>query len=286
MTIRLLGLGDNTVDTYVDAATQYPGGNAVNVAAMARRRGVESSYLGAVGSDEAGALIEAALADEGVDLSRLRRRDGPNARALIGHTDGDRRFLGSRAGVRAQIGLGPEDYGYVAQHALTHTSIYSEIDSALPELRRAAPLLSFDFSERWTEPYLDRTLRFLDIAFLSAPGRSDSECEALLRSCTARGAGLAVVTRGEAGAVGFDGSALHRQGIVPATVVDTLGAGDGFITAFLVSRLRGGDLPAALRAGAEFAAEVCGWHGGFGHGAPWSGEGREITGRAATRADA
>jgi len=37
--VRLLGLGDNTVDTYVDQGWQYPGGNAVNVAVLARRLG-------------------------------------------------------------------------------------------------------------------------------------------------------------------------------------------------------------------------------------------------------
>ena len=35
-TPRILGLGDNTVDTYVDAGLQFPGGNAVNVAVLAR----------------------------------------------------------------------------------------------------------------------------------------------------------------------------------------------------------------------------------------------------------
>ena len=30
--LTILGLGDNTVDTYVDLGRQFPGGNAVNVA--------------------------------------------------------------------------------------------------------------------------------------------------------------------------------------------------------------------------------------------------------------
>lgn len=55
-------------------------------------------------------------------------------------------------------------------------------------------------------------------------------------------------------------------------VVDTLGAGDGFIAAFLVAFLRGTSLPVAMRAGAEMAARVCTWRGSFGHAAPWDGE--------------
>jgi fructoselysine 6-kinase len=55
-------------------------------------------------------------------------------------------------------------------------------------------------------------------------------------------------------------------------VVDTLGAGDGFISGFLMAHLAGATLDEALAAGAHFAAKVCGWHGGFGHAAAWTGD--------------
>jgi fructoselysine 6-kinase len=64
---------------------------------------------------------------------------------------------------------------------------------------------------------------------------------------------------------------LHTQPIVPTKVVDTLGAGDGFIAAFLERSLARGGIAASLAAGARFAATVCEWHGAFGHGAPWAG---------------
>src|ERR1700742_3656694 len=80
---RILGLGDNTVDTYVDAGLQFPGGNAVNVAVLAQRRGAPASYLGCLGDDEAGALIATALATEGIDLSHCRRMRADTAFPLI-----------------------------------------------------------------------------------------------------------------------------------------------------------------------------------------------------------
>jgi fructoselysine 6-kinase len=270
--VRLLGLGDNTVDTYVDAGLQYPGGNAVNVAVLAGRLGAESAYLGCLGDDAAGALLLRALQAEGLDLTRLRRCRGANARALIAHDGGDRRFRGSRPGVRAQYDLGGEDLAYVAGFDLTHTSIHSGLEAELPRLRKAACRLSIDCSERWTEAYLDRTLPFVDIAFLSAPRRSDAECAALLRACAARGPSLAVVTRGADGALAWADGQVLRQEAVPATIVDTLGAGDGFIAGFLVAYMRGASAPEALRAGAEMAAAVCGWQGAFGHGETWDGE--------------
>ena len=268
--VRILGLGDNTVDTYVDAGMQYPGGNAVNVAALSRRLGADASYLGCLGDDPAGGLVHDALAAEGVDLSRVRFRPGENARAMIGHRDGDRRFLSSRPGVRAQYGLGEDDFAFIAAHDLTHTSVYSELSADLPRIAGAARCLSFDFSERWDEDLLARTLPFIDIAFLSCPALPEARCAELL---TRFGSGAVVVaTRGTAGSIAAADGAIHHQGVVPTQVIDTLGAGDAFIAAFLVARLQGRALPDCLREGAMFAARACTWPGGFGHGTPWRAE--------------
>jgi fructoselysine 6-kinase len=143
--IKLLGLGDNTVDTYVDLGLQFPGGNAVNVAVLARRLGCTTAYLGCLGDDEAGAFVDAALRLEGVDLSRCRRPAGPNARVLIAHNDGDRRFVRSFPGVRSEWGpFVPDDLAYIAGFGHVHTSIYSALGPALAAIGTAARSLSFD----------------------------------------------------------------------------------------------------------------------------------------------
>jgi fructoselysine 6-kinase len=270
---RILGIGDNTVDTYVSPRLQYPGGNAVNVAALTRKLGARSAYLGCVGNDIAGDLIRHALHAENVDISRVRVRSGANARAFIAHENGDRRFLGSFAGVRAQYDLGDQDFEYAAGFELAHTSIYSSLDHVLTRLRDATGLLSYDYSNRWDEARLKATLPLVDFAFLSAPDADDGHCHGLLQQCLQSGAAHAVVTRGDRGAMAIDASGIHVQPILPCEVVDTLGAGDGFISAFLLARLEGASLPRCLASGAEFAARVCGWPGGFGHGEPWDGEG-------------
>lgn len=270
MTLRLLGLGDNTVDTYVDRGLQFPGGNAVNVAVLARRIGAETGYLGCLGSDEAGTLIVDALRREGVDTGRCRMLAGDNARAYIGHDGNDRRFLRSQHGVRGQWGrFSPEDLAYIAAFELVHSSVYSGLDANLTTLRRAARRFSYDFSEHWTDANLAATLPSLEIAFLSFPSGSDAECRNLARRCADAGPGLVVVTRGERGSLALAGGVFHCHGITRAQIVDTLGAGDGFIAAFLLAVLEGRGVAAALAAGAANAAAVCAYQGGFGHGAPW-----------------
>lgn len=269
---RLLGLGDNTIDTYVSAGLQFPGGNAVNVAVMARRLGLRASYLGCWGDDEGGKILDAALAAEGIDLDHVRRvRDGETARARIAHENGDRRFIGSIPGVRARYALRDFDLDFIRAHDLVHTSCNSDLDGELGRIADVARALSYDYSEKWTEARLAATLPHVDIAFLSTPRRGDGECEALLARCTDAGVKIAVATRGGDGVIARSGDRLHRHAVVAITPVDTLGAGDGFIAGFLVQHLRGADVPACLAAGADYAAKVCTWQGAFGHARPWTG---------------
>ena len=272
---RLLGLGDNTLDTYVDLGLQFPGGNAVNVAVFARRLGAFAGYLGCLGDDYGGDLLFAALAAEGVDLSLCRRRHGTNARAMIGLEAGERRFLGASAGVRARYDLDVADFAEIATYDVVHTSINSEIEAELPRIRAARALISYDFSYKFALPLAAQALPAVDIAFLSCPGLGDEKAAGLLHEFAAGGPAIVVAMRGAAGAMALARRRIHEQAARPIDPLDTLGAGDGFIAAFLLAHLGGRPIAAALEAGARFAASVCGAHGAFGHARPWSAKDRK-----------
>jgi fructoselysine 6-kinase len=272
---RILGLGDNTVDTYVDAGVQYPGGNAVNVAVMTHRLGASTAYLGCVGDDDGGQLILKALRTEGVDISRVRTRHGANARAYIGHVDGDRQFIRSGPGVRADYQWEEADFDYVGGFDHVHTSIYSDLGGTFPRIAASARSLSFDASNRWTKDNMRPFLPHARYVFLSAAELTEVDCVTVAESFLAQGPEAIVVTRGSEGALGFAAGEQYRQRALPTEVVDTLGAGDGFISGLLVALLSGQDLKSAMASGADFASRVCGWSGGFGHSAPWLGNAAE-----------
>ncbi|WP_052351751.1 PfkB family carbohydrate kinase [Deinococcus pimensis] len=265
---RLLGLGDNTADLYVTSGTMYPGGNAVNVAALTARLGHEASYLGVLGTDAPGDLILGALRAEGVDVSRCRRVPGPTSWSRVVHHENDRTFDGSDAGVSRAWDLGPEDHAWIGAHELTHTSLYSGLGPHLSAVRKAAPLLTHDFSSEWTDEDLRATAPLLDVAFLSAADLDEDACVNLARSVAALGTGVVIVTRGERGALALSDGRIHTQAAEPADVVDTLGAGDAFIAGFLGVWTPTRDVPSALSAGAHEAARNCAVRGAFGHGAP------------------
>jgi fructoselysine 6-kinase len=264
---RLLGIGDNTVDIYLDEAMQYPGGNAVNVAVQARRRGAAASYLGCLGTDARGRLVLDSLRAEQVDVSHCRVIDVPNAYSRILHRDGDRHFAGSDPGPRARYGLTAADDAFIAAHDLAHTGTHADLDAELPRLRRQARLLSYDHSVHYGRPGKAATMRHLDVAFLSVAG-DEATCREVLGWCRGQGAALAVATRGGQGAMALSAEGLHSVPAAPALLRDTLGAGDAFIAAFLLRWLAERDIAAALAAGVVAGAEACAGKGGYGHGMP------------------
>ena len=70
------------------------------------------------------------------------------------------------------------------------------------------------------------------------------------------------------GALALQADKVFEQPVRPARLVDTLGAGDGFIAAFLLATLKGEAIEAALNRGAEYAAHVCTYRGAFGYETP------------------
>ncbi|HEX8593048.1 MAG TPA: PfkB family carbohydrate kinase [Pseudomonas sp.] len=262
----LITVGDNTMDVYLDRNVEYPGGNALNVAVFASRLGIRSAYLGCVGGDLYGQRLLHCLQEEGVDSSRCRTLPGANGWACADSIDGERVFLGSDPGVCRQLRVDAEDLAYIATFPLAHSSLYSGLEQQLATIRHASGCLSFDFSDNWIEFDWPALIKHVDIAFFSAASLSSEEAHELAHAMRALGPSTVIVTRGALGALAVDAQGVHEQPSLPCAVVDSMGAGDGFIAAFLKARQAGHGLAQCLLQGAEYASRVCGWNGGFGHG--------------------
>lgn len=148
--MKLLGLGDNVMDAYLFRGELYPGGNAANVAVLAKRAGAEKSgYIGVLATDAAGEHFRTVLQTENVDISRLRRGVGRTACNYITLDDqGDRAFSGNNGQETVQNLYRPiitsADRMYAAAFDVVHSSIHSGLDDALPALSHCADL-SMDF---------------------------------------------------------------------------------------------------------------------------------------------
>lgn len=266
--MRVLGIGDNVLDHYVDQGKLYPGGNAVNVAVYTAQLGaVGNEYIGIVGSDVQGDHLLTALEAEGVDVSLVRRAVGPTGSPQVAlDEDGDRRFVASnRGGVQhgLRLRLTEDDLAAVASADVVHTSVYSSVEDRLAELAAFSPV-SFDFSDEHGDEYVDQVCVHVKHAFFSGAGMERHEVQELAARALRAGCSTAVVTLGADGAwvASADGGFVQEsQRVRP---VDTLGAGDGFISGFLVGLYAGSAVSEAAAAGAAAASRACGFNGAFG----------------------
>lgn len=251
-------VGDNCIDRYLPPiGLATVGGNAVNVAVHLRRLGRPTAYFGAVGDDEAGAWTRACLAENAVEASHLATRAGlPTA-----YTDLDMDAKGDRIigfeDFGACRGYSPEEaeIALLAQARHVHLGWLDDGGALKRRLADAGVSLSQDLA---VNAGADR----LAIAFASA-GASMDRARQLLRQALDEGARLAVVTCGALGSIASDGIREAATGVAPVEVVDTTGAGDTFIAAFIDAHLRGRSLGACLEAGRDAAAATCRHFGGF-----------------------
>lgn len=268
MSGRMIAVGDNVVDCYLDDGVYYPGGNAVNVAVNCRRDGLEDvAYIGMFGNDEKAEHLKWALRQENVHFERSRTMYAPSGSPGVRLVDGDRRFVGGPRDTAqhiARIRLTAEDLDYIAQYGLCHTSCFSSIEYELAEMAKRCQI-SFDFSERTDPEYLERVCPHLTYAFFSGSDMAQEEIDALIERCHALGTRVVGVTLGSRGALFSEEGKRYRQGIVRVEAIDTMGAGDSFIAGFLTRRILGDTMEAALAYAADVAAKTCMLRGSFGY---------------------
>ncbi|GAJ95497.1 PfkB family carbohydrate kinase [Rhizobium rhizogenes] len=268
----LVSIGDNVVDHYIDQRVYYPGGNALNVAVLARRFGLgDVAYIGLIGDDEEGAHVHSSLLAEGLSDAHLRRAKGETGKAKVNIIDGDRVFIESNQGgvrKRLMLRMDVDDIDLISRLGHVHSSCFSYIEPELPRIRAASRELSFDFSTERDRDYLAAICPVLTLAFFSGSDLSNDEADSFIGEMHALGVASVCVTQGERGAVFSEGGRVTRQGIVQAKLVDTMGAGDAFIAGFLAARINGASLEPALAHAAGSAAKACEWPGAFGHPHP------------------
>lgn len=264
--VRIAGVGDNVVDCYTAFGLMFPGGNTLNVAALASRFGAESAYFGQVARDPAGAAIEQALRAEGVDVSHLRHAPGETASCVIAHDEhGDRTFVSFDLGV-SRFALTDDDLDALRGFDAAHLGATSGLDPALPSIA-AATRLSYDFSTYGTRDHISAVGPYCFFAIHSGGDLADEEFERLLLDTESSGAEWSLVTRGTRGAVlTHSGRRWLGRAETRADAVDTLGAGDTFAARVLIGLLAGEPPEHLLAAAATAAAETCAHLGAFGHG--------------------
>ncbi|GAA1231906.1 2-dehydro-3-deoxygluconokinase [Microbacterium phyllosphaerae] len=255
------------------------GGAESNVAIGLARLGVAVSWLGRVGDDSLGERVAREIRADGVQVhavidaearTGLMVKERPSASSTAVHY-----YRAGSAGSR----LRPEDLpdGWIERASLLHitgiTPLLSDtardaVHAAIDRARASGAIVTFDINYRSAlaspeaaGPVLRELAERSDIVF------GGEEEFAILYSATSvavaaarlRDAGCAttVVKLGPAGAAVITADSLVEAGGFPIEPVDTVGAGDAFVSGYLSAFLEGLDVDATLHRANACGAMAC-----------------------------
>lgn len=254
------------------------GGSVANTCAVAAGLGARAAYLGRVADDQLGAVFRHDIGAAGVHFPTPPLSGGaPTARCLILVTPDGQRTMNTYLG--ACVSFGPEqvDAASVAAASVVYLEGYLfDEPAAQAAFRHAAALahaagrqvalsLSDSFCvDRHRAAFRGLVRGHVDILFAneaelcSLYERNDlADALADARAQVA----LAAVTRGAHGSLVLRGAETVEVAPVPATLVDSTGAGDAYAAGFLTALTAGRGLASCGRLGSLAAGEVISHYG-------------------------
>jgi fructokinase len=230
------------------------GGSPCNVAVALARLDAQVEFAGKASEDLFGRFLVEQLRREGVGLRWLSRSRAPSTLAFVALDGGDPSYAFYGAGAADTL-LQPLDLpAAVSTSTILHFGSISLLHGPtaatimdLVERLRGHSLLSFDPNIRPSLVHdaaayrrtLEQMFRAADIVKLSEADvrwwNPDQSIETVATAIQAYGPVLVVVTRGARGAYARTARGETQVGAPPVRVVDTVGAGDAFTAALLVT---------------------------------------------------
>lgn len=285
-TMGVISAGDTGPLEFSRGFSYGIGGAESNVAIGVARLGSPATWIGRLGADATGEMIERRLLAERIHV--LACRDDSFTGLMVKHrrfgtvTSVDYHRVGS-SGSRLSAGDIPD--GVVERAGMLHVtgitpalsaSAREAVEDAVTRARSAGVAVSIDINYRrklWSaqeaRPVLRRLVHRADMLFagvdeslllLDADSRGRTP-EELVHELAAMGPRHAVVKDGPRGCTALVDGVVHQVPAVPAHVVDPVGAGDAFVAGYLAEFLSGRPVAERLRtavAAGAFAVSVRG----------------------------
>lgn len=226
-----------------------PGGSAANTINGLSKLGVDTGFIGKIGSDEIGNFFKEDMIRSGITPT-LSIGKAPSGRALVFVTpDSERTFatyLGAAVELRPEE-LNEQDFigyayfhieGYMVQN---HDLVRQAVKIAKKNgLKISLDLASYNVVEQNME-FLDEIVRdYVDVVFANQdeakaftgldPEMALSELAGLCE--------IAVVKIGRKGSLVKSGNEVHKIGIIDATPLDKTGAGDLYASGFIYGLIK------------------------------------------------
>jgi ribokinase len=240
---------------------RLPGGKGANQAVAAARYGVRTHLIGAVGRDEAGDAMLAAMRRAGVEIGQvLRLADHPTGQAFIWVSEAGENSIVVAGGANMAVTPQTSDAAEAARSRVILAQLETPID-AIEALFAGAPAQAGCLRVLNAAPAILEARRLFplvdvlivnetELATFAGREAAADDLDAVIaaaRSLMSRPEQTVVVTLGKAGAVAVgDGARILVPGRT-AKVVDTTGAGDCFCGVLAARLSEDADLETAMR---------------------------------------
>lgn len=251
--------GKLAIDEIAILGKPYPpvlGGTAAHVALAAATAGCRVAVVAAIGEDFPRAFLEQ-LRTKGIDLTGTVQRSGPSARFVGDYAvDGSVRSYGFRFGVANQLSVRAY-VKQVAESRAVHLGILPPhlLRRLIGYVRRGDRLISLTTIFHQVRQFRDRLLPqlpALDILFVNgeeAAMLSGEKDPVQASERLGEAVPLVVITEGAEGCLVNDGGTMFHVPSIPVKHVNTTGAGDSFVGAFLARYLESCDARLAAQWG-------------------------------------
>jgi sulfofructose kinase len=264
-TVDLLFVSPHIDQRLVEASvfSMQGGGSSANMLATLSVMGDRTRFFGRLADDEHGYFIRRSMQELGIDttmLSTERGRVSPVSILQIDELSRRRRILRSRGNLTP---VSPRDL----PPGLLKDASMLVIDGSQPALQAAIAEKARDkgitvlLNASQLSGGMGELLALSDIVigserFANELAPSD-ELGDSLREILNLGPSIALITLGDSGAIGLEGSKLVEQEALDVFVADTSGAGDAFAGAFAHAHLHGWPLERAVPFANAAAGLVC-----------------------------
>jgi len=243
-----------------ESAERYPGGKGLNQAVAAARAGASTSFIGALGTDDAGDLLAATMAEAGIDSSRVRRESAPTGEAfIVVDRAGENTIIVASGANSSLTALGPADDGVLSRTKVLLMQLelpLSVVADAAASARAFGAVVMLNAAPARSLP--DALFACIDVLIVNeheaclVGGADDlAEASTVLAALVPR----LIVTLGSAGSALYEhGSEVARIVAPRVTAVDATGAGDTFCGSFAAAIAEGQAFEPAARFATAAAA--------------------------------
>jgi fructoselysine 6-kinase len=265
--MKLLALTPCCVDYYPQLDKSFMGGNSLNVASIWKKLDPQSnvSVITCIGKDSNGKMIDDFFNKIGIDTTKVYIKEGLTAcNQLRVDETGERYSIeGSwQGGLYEKFILSENDWEWVAGQNIVAMPANNPNFPDMIKRKHENQLLSVDYLDIENNVPIEKTLDFVDIAFITARPNLLAKYKEMAFAKKK----LLVVTLGAMGSYGYyEGETYHQPALPVPKVVDTTGCGDAYQAAFALKFFNTRDIKGSMFAGAQAASQILQEWGGVGN---------------------